>query len=61
MTEQKKTATTKPGIGFGFFLVLAGLALLAERFHWISNDIEWFLPAVLIAWGISELYERFSK
>ena len=61
MSEQKNKTTTKPGIGFGFFLILAGSALLAERFNWISNEIEWFFPAVLIAWGISELYERFSK
>ena len=61
MTEQKKVTTTKPGIGFGFFLVVAGVALLAERLNWIPNDIQWFFPVVLIAWGISELYERFSK
>ena len=61
MKEQPKTISTKPGIGFGFFLVLAGSALLAERFHWISDEIQWFLPVVLIAWGISEIYERFSN
>jgi hypothetical protein len=61
MTDQKKITSTKPSIGFGFFLVLVGVALLAERFHWIPNDIQWFLPAVLIAWGVSELYERFSS
>lgn len=58
--DGNKNTTTKPGIGFGFFLVLAGSALMAERFHWISDDIEWGFPAVLIAWGISEIYARFS-
>lgn len=48
------------GIGFGVFLVLAGLVLLAERLGWLSNGFDWLFPIVLIAWGLSEFYERIS-
>jgi hypothetical protein len=49
------------GIGFPVFLVLAGLALLAERVGWLPNGFDWLFPVVLIAWGLSEFYERFSS
>lgn len=48
------------GIGFALFLVLAGLVLLAERLGWLSNGFDWLFPIVLIAWGLSELYQRLS-
>ena len=46
------------GIGFALFLVLAGLALLAERLGWLSDGFDWLFPIVLISWGLSELYQR---
>jgi hypothetical protein len=49
------------GIGFGLFLVLAGGVLLAERVGWLPASTDWLLPTILIAWGASELYARFSK
>lgn len=49
------------GIGFPTFLILAGLALLAERVGWLPNGFDWLFPAVLIAWGLSEFYERLSS
>jgi hypothetical protein len=48
------------GIGFALFLVLAGLALLAERLGWLSDGFDWLFPIVLISWGLSELYQRLS-
>jgi hypothetical protein len=48
------------GIGFAMFLVLAGLALLAERLGWLSDGFDWLFPIVLISWGLSELYQRLS-
>lgn len=51
---------SRKGIGFGLFLVLAGVVLLAERFGWLPSATDWFFPAVLIAWGAGELYQRLS-
>ena len=48
------------GIGFALFLVLAGLALLAERLGWLSDGFDWLFPIVLISWGLSELYQRLA-
>lgn len=48
------------GIGFALFLVLAGLVLLAERLGWLPNGFDWLFPIVLIAWGLSELYQRIG-
>ena len=52
------TTPPKPGIGFGVFLVLAGCALLAQRLGFVPKGADWLLPAVLIAWGLGELYQR---
>ncbi|MDE2385793.1 MAG: hypothetical protein KGO53_14355 [Alphaproteobacteria bacterium] len=46
------------GIGFGLFLLLAGLVLLAERIGWLPIGTDWLLPAILIAWGASEVYGK---
>jgi hypothetical protein len=46
------------GIGFGLFLLLAGGVLLAERVGWLPINTDWLLPAVLIAWGASEVYAK---
>jgi hypothetical protein len=48
------------GIGFGLFLLVAGLVLLAERMGWFPAGADWFFPVLLIAWGASELYRRKS-
>lgn len=54
------TPSEHKGIGFGLFLVLAGLALLAERLGWLPNSFDWLLPVILIAWGCSELLQRLK-
>ncbi len=46
------------GIGFGLFLLLAGGILLAERIGWLPINTDWLLPAILIAWGATELYAK---
>lgn len=51
---------TRPGIGFGLFLLLAGIVLLAERFGWLSAKVDWLFPVILIVWGASELYKRLG-
>jgi hypothetical protein len=48
------------GIGFGLFIFLAGCALLAERVGWLPATTDWLLPAILIAWGLSELYQKLA-
>jgi hypothetical protein len=48
------------GIGFALFLLLAGLLLLAERLGWAPIDVDWLFPAILIAWGAGELYQRLG-
>ncbi len=49
------------GIGWGIFLLLAGLVLLAEKLRWLPEGTDWLFPAILIAWGASELYSRLSR
>lgn len=49
----------KSSIGFGLFLLFAGLVILAQRFGWITPQFDWFFPVLLIAWGASELYRQF--
>lgn len=66
MTDAQRDAKpeTEPprtkGIGFGVFLVVAGLALLSERLGWVSPNADWLFPAILIAWGASEIYQRLK-
>jgi hypothetical protein len=48
------------GIGFGLFIFFAGCALLAERVGWLPASTDWLLPAILIAWGLSELYQKLT-
>lgn len=58
--SQGEQRSHQGGIGFAMFLVLAGLALLAERLGWLSDGFDWLFPIVLISWGLSELYQRLS-
>ncbi len=45
-------------IGFGLFLLLAGVVMLGERLGWFPSGSDWLFPAILIAWGASEIYRR---
>ena len=51
----------KPGFGFAVFILIAGIALLAERLGWIPADVKWGFPTVLIAFGVSMLLPHFRK
>ena len=46
------------GVGFGLFLLLAGGILMAERLGWLPINTDWLLPAILIAWGATEICAR---
>ena len=60
-TTQRDAPPNGGGIGFGFFLLLAGLALLAEKFGWLPSGTDWLFPVILIAWGAAELYQRLRQ
>lgn len=49
------------GIGCGVFLILIGVALVADRMGWISFKAVWLLPAVLIALGVGEVFDALRK
>jgi hypothetical protein len=51
-------AVEKKSIGFGLFLLVAGVFLLAEKLGWLPYGSDWLFPVLLIAWGASELYQR---
>lgn len=48
----------RKGIGFGIFLLAAGLVMLAQQFGILPEGADWFFPLVLIVWGASEVYGR---
>lgn len=53
--------SNKPSFGWAVFILIAGIALLAERLGWIPSDVQWGLPAVLIAFGVTMLYSNFKE
>lgn len=62
MSAQHETQSVPQGsFGFGLFLLLSGVVLLAERTGWLPKDTDWLFPVILIAWGASEVYRRFSS
>jgi hypothetical protein len=54
-------AAPKKRLGCGVFLVLVGTTLMAQRLGWIPFDVEWFLPAALIAWGLAEVADALRS
>ena len=48
-------------VGWGVFLILAGLALFAKEMGWLPFKINWLLPAILVAIGVGFLYDSFKK
>jgi hypothetical protein len=49
------------GLGWGIFLVLVGIGLLADAMGWLPANTEWFLPVVLIAWGAAKIYSAAQR
>ncbi len=59
-SEDQKQIVHKAGnAGFAFFLVLAGVIMLAQQLGWIPKNLDWLFPIMLIIWGASELYSRY--
>jgi hypothetical protein len=54
-------SSNKPSLGWAVFILIAGIALLAERLGWIPSDVKWGLPAVLIAFGVTMLFSYFRE
>jgi hypothetical protein len=59
--EINMSNSSKPSLGWAVFILIAGVALLAERLGWIPSDVQWGLPAVLIAFGVTMLYSYFKE
>ncbi|MFM7335405.1 MAG: hypothetical protein ACKO2N_00235 [Tabrizicola sp.] len=59
-TPPQGTSADKGSIGFGLFLLLAGLIPLGERLGWLPEGMDWLFPVILLAWGASELYRRLT-
>ncbi len=59
-TPDNRAGPQPKGIGFGIFLLLAGISLLGEKLGWFPQQFDWVFPAILIAWGASELYQRLN-
>ncbi len=57
--KQKKFAHKAETAGFGIFLILAGVIVLAQQLGWIPQNLDWVLPVLLIIWGASDLYSRY--
>jgi hypothetical protein len=57
-STNQPAAIEKKTIGFGLFLFVAGVVLLAEKLGWLPAGSDWLFPVLLIAWGASELYQR---
>ena len=49
------------GIGCGVFVILVGLGLFAERAGWIGFDMDWLLPAALVAIGAGMIYRAATS
>jgi hypothetical protein len=48
-------------VGWGIFLILAGIALFAKEIGWLPFKINWLVPAILVAIGVGFLYDSFKK
>lgn len=64
MQDSKPTSDRRPrdpvGIGFGLFLVVAGLLTLAEYAGWIPAT-KWGMPTFWVVVGGVILYNSLSK
>ena len=57
--KQRKIVHKAETAGFGIFLVLAGVIVLAQQLGWIPPNLNWVFPLILIIWGASDLYSRY--
>lgn len=49
------------GLGVGLFAVIAGALLIAERMGWISNNVPWGWPLVLLVFGVVTVARALKK
>ncbi|MFG0396643.1 hypothetical protein ACF8LH_23035 [Pseudomonas sp. zbq_4] len=59
MTE--KSQANYPNLIWGAFIVIIGLALLAEQFGLISQEVRWFIPALIVAYGTNVIYQNRKR
>lgn len=57
----KPPTVHRESFGWGVFLLLVGLGLLAERVGWMPVNTAWFLPVIFIAWGAAKIYGAFTR
>ena len=57
----EKYQGTYPNLIWGAFIVIIGLALLAEQFGLISQEIRWFIPALIVAYGANVIYQNRNR
>ena len=48
-------------VAWGIFLILGGIALFAKDMGWLPFNINWLLPAILVALGVGFLVDAFKK
>ena len=61
--DQQEDAEDEKGtnVAWGLFLILAGIALFAKEMGWLPFNINWLLPAILVAIGVGFLFDAFKK
>ena len=47
-------------VGWGIGLLAAGMLMAAQQFGW-AEDVNWFVPALLLGLGGSYLYKAFTR
>ncbi|RYH61895.1 MAG: hypothetical protein EON54_09595 [Alcaligenaceae bacterium] len=63
---ERQPQTSQPtvpwdGLGIGLFAICAGALLLAERLGWISKDVSWGFPLVILVFGIVTIARALKK
>jgi len=59
--QQPRTAVPWDGLGIGLFAICAGALLLAERIGWISKDVSWGFPLVVLIFGVVTIARALKK
>lgn len=58
MAKPPQDPVPKKGLGFGIFLLVIGVTMLAQQAGWLPARLDWLFPAILIAWGASEIFQH---